>query len=347
MSPTVRPSDFDPGSAAGGDGLFGLPTTVNDARVVVVPAPFEATVSYGDGTANAPAAVLAASRQVDLFDPETGRPYEQGIAMLDLADAACIRAWSDAARKAALPVLASGGPDGHAAAIATVDDLCDRMNDWVAARSWELQEAGKTVFVLGGDHSVPFGTIAATAERHPGIGILHLDAHFDLRPAYEGFAWSHASVMHNVLTQVPGVGRIVHVGIRDLSEEELGISRASGDRSVAFLDHTLRERRDAGEAWGAIAADIVEQLPETVYLSFDVDGLDPALCPGTGTPVPGGLDWHQISTLLAAVARSGRRIVGGDLVEVAPTAGDREWNANVGARLLYKMIGWSLRSLDA
>lgn len=347
MRDSPLPDGFDPGGAAAGEGIFGLPTTPESSRVVVVPVPFEATVSYGDGTANGPAAILEASRQVDLFDRRNGRPYEHGIAMLDLADAECVRSWSDAARDVAEPVIEAGGPGNDPELVEMVehvDELCARMNDWVHARVDEQLASGKTVFTLGGDHSVPFGAITAHAERYPGLGILHVDAHHDLRPAYEGFRWSHASILYNVLRDLPGVATVAQAGIRDFSEEEARIAEDAGERLLVHYDTDVKERLCSGEPFFRIADEIVEPLPRDVYLTFDIDGLDPALCPGTGTPVPGGLQWHEVQALLQALVRSGRRIVGGDLVEVAPQAGDREWNANVGARLLYRMIGYALRS---
>ncbi len=340
-------ADFDPGAAACGDGLFGLPTSVDAATVVVVPVPFEATVSYGDGTARGPAAMLAASRQIDLFDRRLGRPYEAGIAMLPLEQAAEVRAWSDAARVLAAPVIAAGGAGDDPELLrrlAEVNALCARMNAWVEEQVGGLLDAGKTVMTLGGDHSTPFGAIRAHALRHSGMGVLHIDAHHDLRPAYEGFTWSHASVLWNVLERIPEVSRVVQVGIRDFSEEEAAIAEAGGERVVVHYDTDVKERQMGGEPFARVADEIVDALPDQVYVTIDIDGLDPTLCPGTGTPVPGGLAWHEMAALLRAVCRSGRRIVGADLVEVAPQPGDREWNANVGARLLYSLIGHTLLS---
>jgi agmatinase len=174
--------------------------------------------------------------------------------------------------------------------------------------------------------------------------VLHLDAHADLRDAYEGFADSHASIFHNVAERLPGVARIVQVGVRDVSEDEWEYAAGSGGRVVIHHDALLAQARLDGETWGAQVQRIVADLPADVYLSFDIDGLDPALCPHTGTPVPGGLSFHQACALISGVVRSGRRIVGFDLVEVAPGPDGDEWDGNVGARLLYKMIGWMLQS---
>ena len=194
--------------------------------------------------------------------------------------------------------------------------------------------------MLGGDHSAPFGAIRAHAEAFPDLGILHLDAHADLREAYEGFTWSHASIMFNVVRQLPAVKKLVQVAIRDLCEAEAALIDGSGGRIVTFHDSKLAQGRFDGATWTHQVDEIVSHLPERVYLSFDIDGLDPTLCPNTGTPVPGGLSFHQASALLAGVVRSGRSIVGFDLCEVAPDPAGGEWDGNVGARLLYKMIGW-------
>lgn len=339
--------DFDPGGAASFDGIYGLPHSVDEARVVVIPVPWDATTSYRAGTSNGPAAILDASRQVDLFDVETGRPYEAGIAMLPISDE--VVGWNDEARRLAAPIIEAGGeiPDDDPAMrqdLATVNALGADLNAWVRARTEEVLAQGKLPVVLGGDHSTPFGAFEALAARRPGLGVLHFDAHYDLRDAYEGFAWSHASIMFNALKRIPGIARIVHVGIRDFSEAEHGLSRSSGGRSVAYLDAALRERVFAGATWTSIADEIVGHLPREVFVSFDVDGLDPSLCPGTGTPVPGGLSFREATAVISACVKSGRTIVGCDLNEVAPRDGDGEWNANVGARLLYKMIGFALLS---
>jgi agmatinase len=332
---------FDPESAASHRGIYGLPHSVEESKVVVIPVPWDATTSYRAGTSQGPRAVLEASRQVDLFDAELGRPYEAGIAM-EPVPRQVVR-WNAAARRLALPVIRRGGAGsdrGLQRRVARVNAMGERLNEWVYARTKAHLAAGRTVYVLGGDHSVPFGAIRAYAEAFPGLGVLHFDAHLDLRHAYEGFEWSHASIMNNVLRKLPKVGRIVHVGVRDFSERELALTRDDPRRSVVFADAVLKDRLDAGQPWRRIAEGIASKLPRRVYVSFDVDGLDPVLCPGTGTPVPGGLSFGQAIGVLRAVVRSGRRIVGGDLNEVAPRRGDGEWNANVGARLLYKLIGY-------
>ena len=338
---------FDPSAPAQpGSGVFGLPHTEDEARVVLVPVPFEATTSYGGGTARGPGAILAASRQVDLFDVETGRPYEAGIHLLPIPEE--IVRLDASARAAAAPVIAAGGlspgRDDLARAVAEVDHACERVNAWVEARVSGLLARGKRVGLVGGDHSTALGSIAAHARRHPGLGLLHVDAHADLRVAFEGFTYSHASILYNVAERCPDVARIVQVGLRDLSEEEHAYAAASHGRIVQHHDADLARARFEGDPWSAQVRRILEPLPRDVYVTFDVDGLDPTLCPATGTPVPGGLSYQEALYLIAAIVRSGRRIVGFDLVEVAPAAGGGEWDGNVGARLLYKLVGWMLKA---
>jgi agmatinase len=284
--------------------------------------------------------VLAASKQVDLYDRETGRPYARGIAMLEVENG--VAEWNAEGKKIAEKVIEAGGvvDEETAAAAAKVNELSEQMNRWVFEQTSALLHMGRMPVILGGDHSVPFGAIRAYAEHYPGLGILHLDAHADLRDAYEGFTWSHASIFHNVMRKIDGIGRLVQVGVRDLGQAEQAMIDESKGRILCFYDADLAARKDEGVPFARLADEIVAQLPNDIYLSWDIDGLDPTLCPGTGTPVPGGLSWNEAIALLRAIHRSGKRIVGLDLCEVSP--GETEWDANVGARLLYKMIGFAL-----
>lgn len=336
-------ASFDPNAAAPADsGVFGLPFTPEEAKVVLVPVPFEATTSYGGGTADGPEAIFEASKQVDLFDLDTGRPYEPGISMLPMPGD--VRAWNDEAKRLAAPIVESGGLEVDPVALGKVNALSEQMNDWVYQTTKHWLEAGKIVGVVGGDHSTPFGCIKAYAEKYPNLGVLHLDAHADLRDAYEGFTWSHASIMFNVMKHVPGVKKLVQVGIRDFGEAEYSMIRESDGRIHTFFDARLSRARLDGMPWREQVDSIVGELPQHVYLSWDIDGLEPTLCPNTGTPVPGGLTFAQAVALLEGLVRAGKKIVGFDLNEVSPGASGGDWDGNVGARLLYKMIGWTLMS---
>ncbi|MCS6901880.1 MAG: agmatinase family protein [Myxococcales bacterium] len=338
-------TNFDPDAAAQpGTGIFGLPTGEEESTVVLLPVPFDATTSYRRGAAEGPVLIFEASKQVDLFDRETGRPYRQGIFLREPLPA--LADWNARAREAADPILQAGGDlsvdPRLPSCLAEVNEICAHVNEHVYEVTRELLTRGKLVGVVGGDHSVPFGAIRAFAERFPGVGILHIDAHADLREAFEGFTYSHASIMYNVMRQIDGVARLVQVGIRDFSERELDFIEASRGRIKTHFDMDMAQARFSGETFQKLAARIVEDLPPQVYISLDIDGLDPALCPGTGTPVPGGLSFHEASFLVGEVARSGRKIVGFDLTEVAPGPHTDAWNGIVGARILYKLIGWSL-----
>jgi agmatinase len=344
MSATL-PS-FDPSAPASGDGIFGLPHTPEQAVVVLIPVPWEPTTSYGKGAAKGPAAILSASRQVDLYDTQAGRPYAAGIAMLD-PDPEIVR-WNAAACVAAEPIIAAGGDvTGDAeleARLARVNELSEKLNARVEQLAQRWIDMGKIVGVVGGDHSAPYGNMAAHAARFPGLGVLHVDAHADLRDAYEGFVDSHASILFNVARRLPDVARVVQFGIRDLSEDEHLFAQRSKGRIHTVFDADVARRLFEGASYQEIVDGAIAQLPRDVYVTFDIDGLDPALCPHTGTPVPGGLSFQQAAYLFARLVETGRRIVGFDLNEVAPGPDGDEWDGNVGARLLYKLIGFAVMS---
>lgn len=347
MAPAAKGRvSFDPNSpAAARSGVFGLPFEEKESALVYFPVPWEATVSYGVGTAQAPRALLKASHQVDLFDSDVLKPYEAGLFMR--SESSAIRALNRKAKAPARKVIAAGGVDGrkdmHKAA-GVVDALSDALNGYVYKETSGLMADGKIVGVVGGDHSTPYGAIQAATEREPGLGILHFDAHHDMRRAYEGFRYSHASIFYNVLTDFPGAAKLVQVGVRDFCEEEFEFCAAQGGRVRVFYDSDISRRRFMGEPWDRIASEIVSELPKKVWISFDIDGLDARFCPHTGTPVPGGIDFNEAIHVLRALVRSGRRIAGFDLVEVAPGPRGSEWDANVGARLLYKLSAWTLAS---
>lgn len=336
---------FDPDNVGVANGnYFGLPVTPDEASLIFLPVPWDATVSYGKGTADGPEAMLEASLQIDLFDERIPRAWEMSAAALP-CDAA-LRKDGEQARKAAEKVigeLAAGVPQDRLESLAAkVNEASERMNSHVYGTSSEYLSRGKTVAVIGGDHSVPLGLFRAEAEAFGGFGILHIDAHADLRKAYEGFRYSHASIMYNALEGIPEVSRIVQVGIRDYcrSEHELAVS---SDRVGMFSDRAIKEAMFDGRTWRKICGQIIESLPENVHISFDIDGLSPEYCPSTGTPVPGGLSFSQADYLLFLLAVSGKRIIGFDLCEVAPSGRD-EWDANVGARMLFKLALYTLFS---
>ena len=325
-------------------GFLGARLDPDDAALVLLPVPWEATTSYGGGTRQAPGAIIRASHQLDLEDGAFGTPYRAGIAFRHLEEA--LDELDTDARTAALEVIAALEEGREASeALAFVNQASAADNDRVHAAARAELAKGKLVGLVGGDHSSPYGLIRALAERHPeGFGVLHIDAHHDLRAAYEGFTWSHASIFHNVMERLPQVTRLVQVAIRDYSRAERLYCESLGPRGRCFYSRDLFRMKAAGESYHDIVQRIIETLPEQVYISFDIDGLDPTNCPSTGTPVAGGLSYEEAAYLLEEVAGSGRSVIGFDLCEVAPAPDGGEWDANVGARMLYKLCGCTLRS---
>lgn len=270
-------------------------STFDDARVAILPVPFEATVSYGGGTARGPAAILRASAQVELYDEQTERePFRAGL-------------FTDA-------MLDAGG---------TAAEVVHR----VERRFGELMDAGKWVVMLGGEHSITPGGVAAAVHRNPDLRLVQLDAHADLRQQYAGDRWSHACAMARCADLgVP----ITAIGIRNTSVDEARWIRQGipGYRIV----HAWEMERDA---WIDRMLDGLDAKP--VYLTIDLDYFDPAVIPATGTPEPGGGAWWPTLRFLdRLVGRA--NVVGCDLVELAPSPGLHHADFTA-ARLAYKLIG--------
>jgi len=212
------------------------------------------------------------------------------------------------------------------------------LNQWLESRAAEVLTDGKVPVAVGGDHSSPYGLIKTLKAKHSDLSILHIDAHCDLRFSYQGFQHSHASIMRNVMEDLEP-SHLVQIGIRDYCPEEKDFSKAHGKITTHF-DAECQLRLHQGETWQRLCQEFLRPLSKTVYISFDVDGLTPDLCPGTGTPVPGGLNFPQVQTLLRTIKESGLNVVGFDLCEVSPDPKKLDgWDGNVGARLLYMLCG--------
>ena len=338
----VNLSNYDPNSVGNpNNNIFGLPTNEDDARLIIVPVPWEVTVSYGAGTARAPEAILKASLQVDLFDPEFPDTWKEGYYMRPSDRKVLMK--SDYLRKEAELYIDYISKGDEVAAnqfmcktLREVNEGSIFLNNWVYEQTKVLMEKNKLVGLLGGDHSTPLGFFKAIGEKHGDFGILQIDAHFDLREAYEGFNYSHASIMYNALKEIPQLQRLVQVGIRDFGSDEWEFVKNSNFRIITYFDKEIRNRQFEGQTWKQIAEEIISKLPEKVFISFDIDGLDRKLCPFTGTPVPGGFELEQVFYLFTQLLKSGKTIVGFDLNEVG-IGGDTDWDANVGARVLYKL----------
>ena len=344
----VNLSGFDPNSVGNpNNGIFGLPFKEEDAKLVLLPVPWEVSVSYKAGTARAAEHICKASLQVDLIDDDIEDGWRQGIFMRDPDKNILLK--SDYLRKEAelyINYISQGeivdDSKFMCKVIREINEGSDFLNQWVYEQTKELLDAGKLVGVLGGDHSTPFGFYKAIAEKYGEFGILQIDAHCDLRERYENFNYSHASIMYNALTEIPELVKLVQIGTRDYSLSEFEYIKNSNNRVVTYFDKDIKERGYEGETWHKIADEIVSQLPQKVYISFDIDGLDPKLCPSTGTPVQGGFETQQVYYLFRKILKSGRHLIGFDLNEVGISA--NEWDENVGARVLFKLCNLMIAS---
>jgi len=341
MTKAEKIKNFDPNNIGlKSSGMFGLPFTLDECETVLVPVPWEVTVSYGGGTVYGPGAIMEASYQVDLFDPLIKDSWKLGIGM-DEIDLKVPEKSTELRKKAeaCIEALANGETyENNAQLKKDAEEIhagCLWMNNWTKERCLHFLNQNKLVGLLGGDHSTPLGMMQALAEKHESFAILQLDAHADLRNAYEGFEFSHASIMYNAL-KIKQVSKLVQVGIRDYCEEEFNLIQNSNGRVKTFFDRDIKQTQYRGDSWDRICNRIVAELPEKIYLSFDIDALDPKLCPNTGTPVAGGFETDEILFLLEKVVQSGKKIIAFDINEVSPAI-DNDWDANVAARLLYRI----------
>jgi agmatinase len=333
---------FDPNGPGKQGNLFGLPFDEETSELIIIPVPWEVTVSYGAGTADGPEAILEASTQVDLYLRDIPNAWKLGVTLLPISQE--MKQENAKYRDLAVQYIhwleKSEGEmaDSSMKVIPrAIDDVCEKLHIYIKSQARKYLNQGKMVALLGGDHSTPLGFIRALAEDHSEFGILQLDAHADLRNSYENFTYSHASIMYNAL-QIPQVSRLVQVGIRDYCEEEVRVINQHGDRVRVYFDEDIQKHLLEGHSWKAVCDSIIKNLPDHIYISFDIDGLDPRFCPNTGTPVPGGMDYQQVIYLIKSLVKAGKKIIGFDLVEVSP--GDGQWDANVGARLLYLLSNY-------
>ena len=341
-------SQFDPNSVGNpNNNIFGLPFTEEDARLVILPVPWEVTVSYGAGTARAAEHIRKASVQIDLFDTENPEGWKQGFYLREVDKKLLMK--SDYLRKEAelyIDYISRGQKvEDNQFMRKTLKDVNEGsayLNKWVYEQTKGLLSRGKLVALLGGDHSTPLGYFKAIAEKHEEFGILQIDAHCDLRIGYSGFTYSHASIMYNAVQEIENLKTLVQIGVRDYSGHELEIINNSNERIITYFDKDIKWRLYDGQTWKQIADEIVGRLPQKVHISFDIDGLDPKLCPHSGTPVHGGFEIEEIFYLFSKVLKSGRQIIGFDLLEVG--VGESDWDSNVGARVLWKLCNLLVKS---
>lgn len=347
MSRQSKIDSFDPNGVGLNNGHFiGLPFTEAEAQIVLLSVPWDVTTSFSEGTSQGPENILQASTQLDLYDPSYPYAWQMGLFMRP-SDESWI-AKNEKLRPLAekyISFLEDGGilseSEDMGAILEEINLACEKLKDEVEKQSAALLDQEKLVGVIGGEHSVPLGLLHALAARHDDFGVLQVDAHFDLRQAYESFTYSHASIFYNAL-ELPQISRLVPVGIRDFCHEEVEMVAAQQGRIHPFYDHDIHTTLYTGGNWHQLCQAISDALPRKIYISFDVDGLSPDLCPNTGTPVPGGLRFEQALYLIDHLVTGGHQIIGFDLCEVGGMPHD--WDGNVGARLAYRLANFMGKS---
>jgi len=320
--------------------IFGLYDREDEAQVHFIPVEWDATTSYRRDARNGPGLILKESNQVDLYDHRVESPETPGFFWTPCPPK--IRSLNEKTRELYEKHIQSPTPS----ALEEANRNCEHLNEHVYEKTSAILSSNKTPGIVGGDHSVSFGAIKAASEKYSNLGILHIDAHLDLRLAYQGFTYSHASIIRNVSTRLDSVTKIAQIGIRDCCEEEIDYLESQGDRFMTVFDENMQDDKAINSlSLYNKATEIAAFLPNDVWITFDIDGLDPVLCPGTGTPVPGGLSFHEAKTIIFALVKSGKKIRGFDLVEVAANENtDPEWNGNVGMRMLYILSAYTLAS---
>lgn len=297
--------------------VYGRLATWEEAQLVLIAVPWEGGVSFRRGTAQAPSLIRAVSSQIDYYRSEFPHLETAGLF------------WAEPEK----PFRMEPPLD-----LAYETQVLPYVEQWVEAALL----AGKPFGLVGGDHSVPLGAHTRLQAYTAGYGVLHIDAHADLRAEYEGLSHSHATILYHVLQQ-PKVERAVVVGVRDWAREEAERAQQLIPRLVVYEMRRLSQSTLLGRPWSETVREIVSLLPEKVYLSIDVDALEVGYVPHTGTPVPGGLRYEELFFLLESLRNSGRHLIGFDLCET----GGQELDAIISAHLLYRLCGVVLETQES
>lgn len=292
------PFEYDHGAPLVFGGALPEPRSFEESLVVILPVPVDRTTSYVPGTRNGPREILLASSHMELWDEEVGA-------------------------------------DVHTVGIFTLPEMelpfgeLQPLMEEIQRVAVEILSRDKFLVTLGGEHSITPPLVAAAAQKYPGLHVLQLDAHADLRDRYMGTPHNHACAMRRSLEHAP----ITQVGIRSMSTEE---AQALGAlKTKIFYDVSMRENPRWIDA-------VVESLGDPVYITVDVDAFDPGIMPATGTPEPGGLSWYETLALLRATFRK-RRVIACDVVELSPLPGLMAPNF-LCAKLVYKMLAYKFRT---
>lgn len=337
---SIDPS-FDPNGVGVANGnIFGFPVTENQADIVILPVCWDVTASYGKGTSRGPENILEASTQLDFYHPALKKAYLTKVYMGAISqEAIAVNDQFESRTSDYISFLENGGKladdNQYKSLLEEVLAAQKAFQHQLKERAKKLIASGKIPAVLGGEHSVPLGLMEAFHESGINFGVLQLDAHADLRDAYEGFEQSHASIFYNAL-KFDRLTKLVQVGIRDVAEVEVNLIESNNGRVKTFFDWIIKSEQYKGKTWAQQVDEIIAELPQKVYISYDIDALSPTFCPNTGTPVPGGFTVEELNYLIIELVKSGREIIGFDLCEVA--SGGDDWDANVGARVLWGLV---------
>ena len=269
-------------------------SALESSRVAIIPVPYDSTTSFRSGSRDGPEAMITASYSLEDYDFE----LELDVSEIGIHTTGAIE-----------PHMAGPGP------------MTERIKSVVG----DYLTMGKTIGLLGGEHSITIGSVQAHVEAYPDLSVLYLDAHADLRNEYMGTPYGHASAARRAYECCP----IALAGIRSMCQEEQDFIRENNIPVWYWDPNSLNS------SWESI----LDSLSGSVYVSVDLDVLDPALMPAVGTPEPGGLTWHQLVSLLGVVGES-RRIVGFDVCELAPADGPPACSYTA-AKLVYKLVAYA------
>lgn len=337
--------DFNPNETATLDsGIFGLPYSEDEADLIILAAPWEVTTSYGSGTSLGPKLIYDSSKQMDLLDIEFGLLSEKKIFMEKMSQEDFESNLNIKQKAQKIVAKISNGEEVTETDINIQNEIntaCEQFHEKIQWRAEKYLRKNKKVALVGGDHSSPLGLMRAIGKKQKKWSLLHIDAHLDLRDSYQGFKHSHASIIRNILQSENPPEQVVALGIRDFCPEEFNYYKSHPNYHVYF-DRDVKKRLHMGETWYNICNEISAKIKNPLYISFDIDGLNPFYCPNTGTPVPGGVEYDQMITLLFLLREHKKNIIGFDLNEVS--TGNPEWrdfldswDGNVGARILSRL----------
>ncbi len=343
--------EFDPNTITPDNGCyFGIPLAPEDAALVLLSAPWDATASLRSGSSYAPDAIIEASRYVDFYEPLAPNSWLKGIATAPIDYS--IQDLSHRLRPDAERVIKLHDELGmsvldnlmYERRLRRVNEGSVEINNNIYSQASHWFDKGKIVGLVGGDQSVTYGMVKAVGCKYDGVGLVHIDSRCDMHEAYQGFDFSHASTMYNILRDVPQVKKFVSVGVQEFSPIEW--ERATSDSRVKmFTAQDMWREQFEGTTWAKIVNDIINELPENVYLALDIDGLTGECSPNKSRIMTGGMSFHQVVYLMDRIIASGRRIVGFDITEVSPNM-DNKADMRLVARLLFKMCSIALKSVD-